>query len=127
MKKICLGGNQAWGWGDNDPGFKFAKFLATNKAMSSVDIKEQMLADMPAEQEGLVGNEDNTTEGMGDVAEIYPIEAGKTLQLEFTNYHKNGAKEWNNWVLFISNLAEGHSKNVESPYYKEGYTEYFVV
>ena len=127
LKKICLGGNQAWGWGDNDPGFKFAKFLATNKAMSSVDIKEQMLADMPAEQEGLVGNEDNTTDWMGDFSEIYPIEAGKTLHLEFTNYHKNGAKEWNNWVLFISNLAEGHSKNVESPYYKEGYNEYFVV
>ena len=39
LKYICLGGNQAWDWGDNDPGFKFAQFLLKNKAMTPEEIK----------------------------------------------------------------------------------------
>ncbi|MBP3768280.1 MAG: hypothetical protein J6I31_08395 [Prevotella sp.] len=39
LKYICLGGNQAWAWGDNDPGFKFAQFLLKNKAMTPEEIK----------------------------------------------------------------------------------------
>lgn len=123
-KHICLGGNQAFDWSDPDSPFKYAKLRIQNNAMTAEQIAAQMEQDKTTT---IVGKTDNTTDWMGDFSEIYPIEAGKTLHLEFTNYHKNGAKEWNNWVLFISNLAEGHSKDVESPYYKEGYNEYFVV
>ncbi len=45
LKYICLGGNQAWDWGDNDAKFKFAKLLIQNNAMSADDIKAQMKAD----------------------------------------------------------------------------------
>ena len=45
LKYICLGGNQAWNWGDNDPGFTFARFRVQNNAMSADDITARMAAD----------------------------------------------------------------------------------
>lgn len=43
MKCICLGGNQAWGWGDPDPGFGFDDLFIYNKALSQDEIKQLML------------------------------------------------------------------------------------
>ena len=45
LKYVCLGGNQAWNWGDNDAPFDFARLLIKNKKMSAGDIKAQMQAD----------------------------------------------------------------------------------
>jgi len=45
LKYICLGGNQAWNWGDPDPGFTFARFILKNSAMTAAQITEQMAAD----------------------------------------------------------------------------------
>jgi len=45
LKYICLGGNQAWDWGDQDAKFMFAKLLIQNNAMSQDDIKARMAAD----------------------------------------------------------------------------------
>ena len=45
LKYICLGGNQAWDWGDNDAKFMFAKLLIQNNAMSQDDIKAKMDTD----------------------------------------------------------------------------------
>lgn len=45
LKYICLGGNQAWDWGDNDAKFMFAKLLIQNNAMSQDDIKAKMATD----------------------------------------------------------------------------------
>jgi len=47
LKYICLGGNQAWNWSDNDPGFKFAKLLIKNSAMTQSEITQQMKEDYP--------------------------------------------------------------------------------
>ncbi len=46
IKYICLGGNQAWNWADNDAPFKFANLLITNKALTAEDVAAQMVADM---------------------------------------------------------------------------------
>ena len=46
LKYICLGGNQAWNWGDNDPGFTFARFRVQNSAMTQAQIKAQRDADL---------------------------------------------------------------------------------
>ncbi|MCR5240649.1 MAG: hypothetical protein K6E15_10900, partial [Prevotella sp.] len=46
LKYICLGGNQAWDWGDKDAKFMFARLLIQNNAMSADDIKAQMAADI---------------------------------------------------------------------------------
>jgi hypothetical protein len=45
LKWICLGGNQAWNWGDNDAPFDFARLLIKNSKMSAGEIKAQMQAD----------------------------------------------------------------------------------
>jgi hypothetical protein len=39
---ICLGGNQAWNWGDNDPGFAFDDFAMYNKALTPAQLKKIM-------------------------------------------------------------------------------------
>jgi hypothetical protein len=45
LKYICLGGNQAWDWNDNDAPFDFARLLIKNSGMSQGEIKAQMTAD----------------------------------------------------------------------------------
>ena len=45
LKYVCLGGNQAWNWDDNDAPFDFAKLLIKNSKMTAGEIKAQMLAD----------------------------------------------------------------------------------
>jgi hypothetical protein len=39
LKYICLGGNQAWNWADNDPGFAFDDLQLFNFALSEADIQ----------------------------------------------------------------------------------------
>ena len=39
LKYICLGGNQAWNWGDNDPGFAFDHISIYNVALTQEQIK----------------------------------------------------------------------------------------
>ena len=39
LKYVCLGGNQAWGWGDNDPGFMFDNIAIYNVALTVDQIK----------------------------------------------------------------------------------------
>lgn len=45
LKWICLGGNQAWDWNDNDAPFDFARLLIKNNKMTAGEIKAQMQAD----------------------------------------------------------------------------------
>ena len=44
LKHICLGGNQAWNWGDPDPGFWFDDIAIYNRAISPEQIKDIMAA-----------------------------------------------------------------------------------
>ncbi len=43
LKCICLGGNQAWNWGDPDPGFGFDDLMIYNKVLTPDEIKQIML------------------------------------------------------------------------------------
>ncbi len=43
LSYICLGGNQAWNWGDPDPGFMFDDIAIYNKVLSQNQIKEIIL------------------------------------------------------------------------------------
>ena len=51
LKYVCLGGNQAWDWNDNDAPFKFARLLIKNSGMTAGEIKAQMTADFPTWQD----------------------------------------------------------------------------
>ena len=39
LQYICLGGNQAWGWGDPDPGFSFDEIAIYNQELNQADIQ----------------------------------------------------------------------------------------
>lgn len=39
LNYICLGGNQAWDWGDNDPGFMFDDIAIYNQALAPEQLK----------------------------------------------------------------------------------------
>ena len=45
LKYVCVGGNQAWDWNDNDSPFSYAHLLITNKALTPEDIKAQIKTD----------------------------------------------------------------------------------
>ncbi len=40
LNYICLGGNQAWNWGDNDPSYKFDDVAIYSEALSVTQIEE---------------------------------------------------------------------------------------
>lgn len=42
LKYICLGGNQAWNWGDPDPAFMFDDFAVYDRVLTAADIKNIM-------------------------------------------------------------------------------------
>lgn len=42
LKHICLGGNQAWNWSDNDPGFMFDDIAIYNVALTGPEIEYVM-------------------------------------------------------------------------------------
>ncbi|MBR1667208.1 MAG: hypothetical protein IJ693_02895 [Bacteroidaceae bacterium] len=44
LKHICLGGNQAWNWGDGDAPFRFDDVFVTNYALDQDDITDIMAA-----------------------------------------------------------------------------------
>ena len=58
LKYVCLGGNQAWDWGDNDAPFRFARLLIKNSAMTAGEVKAQMTVDFPGWEEYLNSTED---------------------------------------------------------------------
>ena len=64
LKYVCLGGNQAWNWPDNDAPFDFARLLIKNSKMTDGEIKAQMQADFPGYAEYLAGGNDKNK---GDV------------------------------------------------------------
>ena len=47
LKYVCLGGNQAWDWNDNDSPFRYACLLIQNSSMTPDMIKAQMTTDFP--------------------------------------------------------------------------------
>ena len=59
LKYVCLGGNQAWDWGDLDSPFRFARLLIKNSAMSAGQVKAQMAADFPGYEEYLAQQEED--------------------------------------------------------------------
>lgn len=64
-----------------------------------------------------VGNIDNTSAWGAAWSNLYTIEKGQILHLEFENYGSK-VNSWNNWVLFVSNNKEIGA---------DGYSEYFVL
>lgn len=67
LKYVCLGGNQAWDWNDNDAPFRFARLLIKNSKMTAGEIKAQMQADFPGYAEYLAGGDKGDVNGDGSI------------------------------------------------------------
>lgn len=114
LKYICLGGNQAWNWVDNDPAYAFDDIMITNKALTDAEIKQIITDKNP---KTVVGNIDNTTGWWAAFSDYYTLEENKTLKLEFDNYSAMSANS-DNWILLLTNdKARG----------EEGYAEYAAI
>ena len=86
LKYICLGGNQAWGWADNDAKFMFAKLLIQNNAMSASDIKAKITADTTAGMSGIITDSDSD-------GYIYDLQGRRvTTPVQKGIYIRNGKK-----------------------------------
>ena len=86
LKYICLGGNQAWDWADNDAKFMFAKLLIQNNAMSGSDIKRKMSADVAT------NISDITIDGNGS-DQIYDLHGRRVQALQKRGFYiRNGKK-----------------------------------
>ena len=59
LKYVCLGGNQAWDWGDLDSPFRFARLLIKNSAMSTGEVNAQMKVDFPGCEEYWASNQED--------------------------------------------------------------------
>ena len=84
LKYICLGGNQAWGWGDLDPAFGFDDFAVYDAALSAEQIAQIMTDKMADDEEEEVSNDitnmnviyDYTTDAALSGNVIRPFDAG---------------------------------------------------
>lgn len=103
---------------------------STTKTLKNVTLARGNYAALPAATlaEGFapytVGNTDCTSGWNTAWSNLYSIEKGKVLHLEFVN-HSSKANNWNNWVLFLTNnkpyIADEAARTAS------GYAEYFAL
>lgn len=122
----CLGGGQAWDWGDPDAGFAYDDFVVYDKALSDqqiqriIDIKNGN-ASADDEEEGdksyvTLGNpdcNDNFWTVFSDP--VLQLKDGQTAHFGF--YNKTaGQNNWENWVLICTNNGD-KSTGADSEYF----------
>ena len=92
LKYVCLGGNQAWDWNDNDAPFRFARLLIKNSKMTQGEIKTQMLADFPSWEAYASSIEAITTKAQSTTTSVYNL-AGQKVGAGYKGIViKNGKK-----------------------------------
>jgi hypothetical protein len=92
LKYVCLGGNQAWDWNDNDSPFRFARLLIKNTKMTQGEIKAQMTADFPGWEEYASGIEAIQVKAQPTTTAVYNM-AGQQVSEGFKGLViKNGKK-----------------------------------
>lgn len=120
LKYICLGGNQAWNWGDNDAGFAFDDIAIYNVALTQAQI-EQIMADKPkggGSAEPVwetLGAEDCSTGWWTVFTEPVQLKEGHTAHFGFEN-HTSGLEFFHNWALICTNNG-GMSTGAASEYF----------
>ena len=98
-KYICLGGNQAWNWGDPDPAYAFDDFAVYDKALTKNQIDQIRANKLDRSVTGTkVGNQDNSTEYLTATSDKVTLNPGESYHYSFINYN-NGSTNHNNWML----------------------------
>ncbi len=94
LKYVCLGGNQAWDWNDNDAPFRFARLLIKNSKMTAGEITAQMDADFAEWRnqttEPEVKKGDTNGDGTVDVADISAVISVMAGTAEYEGADVNG-------------------------------------
>jgi hypothetical protein len=99
LKYICLGGNQAWDWNDNDAPFDFARLLIKNSKMTAGEIAAQMKADVgETDMEAYYAEKD---EEEGGDPEPDGISVVKTDSMNAPTYNLAGQKVSNDFKGFV--------------------------
>ena len=76
LKYVCLGGNQAWDWNDNDAPFDFARLLIKNSKMTAGEILAQMKADVgETNMEAYYAEKDEEPDGISVVKNSNSVNA----------------------------------------------------
>lgn len=113
LKYICLGGNQAWDWGDPDPAFGFDDFGVWNKALSKEQINQIRANKLNRTVTGTqIGKKDNSAGYVseGNMTEKITLKPGESYNYKFVNYNP-GINNWNNYVVPVWN-SNGENKIV---------------
>ena len=107
LKYICLGGNQAWNWGDNDPGFAFDDFAVYSKALSADDIKAIIEA-KSADVKHYYRNNFESNEGLTIVGAGSFVDSGDAHGKVFQNA-TGGMRQ--NYLLLPEDLLSNSAKS----------------
>ena len=76
----------------------------------------------------LVGAPDFTTGWWKEFSEIWKVEEGQSVSKTFINYHSVEAANWNNWIMVLQNVGQGHASDPAiHADVNEAYKEYAVV
>jgi len=105
-KYICLGGNQAWNWGDPDPAYAFDDFAVYNVALTVDQINQIRANKLNREVTGTkIGAIDNSIDYLGTSSSQIMLKPGESYHYSFINYNK-GYNNWNNWMLPVYDAAD---------------------
>ena len=118
-KYICLGGNQAWNWGDPDPAYAFDDFAVYDVALSKAQIDQIRANKLNRTVTGTkIGNIDGSTEYLAASSTQKTLYPGDSYHYSFINYN-NGSTNWNNWVLPVYNTSDTRVITVRADNYED--------
>ena len=105
-KYICLGGNQAWNWGDPDPAYAFDDLAIYSKALTKAQIDQIRANKLDRTVTGTaIGAVDSSTDYLGASSSTITLKPGESYHYHFINYGK-GENNWNNWILPVYNAND---------------------
>jgi len=124
LNYICVGGNQAWDWGDNDGGFAFDDVCIWDKALAQAQVEQILVnkaggggGDDTGTKEYVVVGSKACDAGFWTVFSepVMQLKDGETAHWGFIN-HTAGGNNWENWVLICTNNG-GVSTGGDSEYF----------
>lgn len=124
LSYICVGGNQAWDWGDNDGGFAFDDIAIWDKALAQAQVQQILVnkaggggGEDAGSKEYVVVGSTACDAGFWTVFSepVMQLKDGETAHFGFIN-HTAGGNNWENWVLICTNNG-GPSTGGDSEYF----------
>ncbi len=121
LKYVCLGGNQAWSYGDNDPAFMFDDVFITNRALSKADIDNIIASKAKIQDESntIVGNLDYSSDYLTVSSNTITLSPGESYHYQFINHNSESTSQWLNWVLPVYNSSDERILTLRSDHWED--------